>query len=215
MGKSHEKLSLSIFQIWYSNRNYFDWRTFHVGIGINFRLLLVASQQRLNFKSAVRIVTNPSRKLSSIQHLALQFTFEAQPTRTSHGDCINIYKICKHSVRWERCDNGLFWIHCLCGFTVRLAKLNSTRLNPNWILINLNCRQSFIHLVAYRSQTYWLRFKVQTCWVFFSPFCLGASLIAELSQKLVRFHLNVVLIAEIPFACVTHFITFCGFKIVS
>lgn len=32
VGKSQEKLSLSIFRIWYSNHNHFDWRTFHVDL---------------------------------------------------------------------------------------------------------------------------------------------------------------------------------------
>lgn len=77
-------------------------------IGVNFRLLLVASQLRLNFNLAVRLVANPSRKLSSIHYSTVDI---AVYSRASHGELhINIYKICKQPARWELCDNGLLWI---------------------------------------------------------------------------------------------------------
>lgn len=54
------------------------------------------------------------------------------PTRTSHGDKLNIYKIGKHSVvRCVRSDNGLLWV-ALCRCVGGEEKNLRTRISIGW-----------------------------------------------------------------------------------
>lgn len=119
---SEEKLSLLIFIFTtrYSQPQYatlFDW-TFH---HISFRFAALSTEIEYQvFAIFCRLVASRFAHWLSFWHcsscLHSKLFTKSRPTSTSHGDKLNIYKICKHWERWERCDNWWLWIFSLCGW---------------------------------------------------------------------------------------------------
>lgn len=97
-------------------RNYFEW-TFCRAVcwESTFMWCCCRATEAIEFHKFLLFLSTCGEscgliKFQMLQFINISFTKLTDENSTSHGDKLNIYKVSKHSVRWERRDNGLLWI---------------------------------------------------------------------------------------------------------